>query len=348
MRITLLAETLVCMCIAQVSSLAATAPTTSSVPSAIETIESANARLGRGINLGNALEAPSEGAWGVTLKADYFQQIRAAGFDTVRLPVRWSAHADLAAPYAIEPTFAARVDWAIDQATAHGLNIVVNVHHNAAFDDNPESELVRMTALWDQLAERYQHRPTTVYFELYNEPHGKLSGETWNAAVPVLLQAVRRTNPKRPLIIGPDGWNDIGRLAALRLPADDRNLIVTVHYYSPFQFTHQGASWVKGADQWLGRTWSGDEKALAEVRKELEKAALWGRENQRPIFLGEFGAFSKADAESRERWTRFVATEARRLGLSWAYWEFCSGFGAYDAKAEAWREPLKEALMAAP
>ena len=56
------------------------------------------------------------------------------------------------------------------------------------------------------------------------------------------------------------------------------------------------------------------------------------------MFLGEFGAFQGADMESRAQWTRFVAREAEKCGFSWAYWEFCSGFGAYDPKAESWRD----------
>src|SRR5947207_511543 len=58
-------------------------------------------RLGRGINFGNALEAPSEGEWGMELKAEYFAAVRQAGFDSVRIPVRWSAHAGAAPPYAL-------------------------------------------------------------------------------------------------------------------------------------------------------------------------------------------------------------------------------------------------------
>src|SRR5262245_6092527 len=76
----------------------------------------ANKRLGRGINLGNALEAPREGEWGVRLSPEYFRAIRDAGFDTVRLPVKWSAHAKADAPYTIDAKFAARVDWPLDQA----------------------------------------------------------------------------------------------------------------------------------------------------------------------------------------------------------------------------------------
>jgi endoglucanase len=77
----------------------------------------------------------------------------------------------------------------------------------------------------------------------------------------------------------------------------------------------------------------------------LEKAAAWAKAHARPLFLGEFGAYQAADMDSRARWTRFVTREAERLGFSWAYWEFCAGFGAYDPQADVWREALKAALL---
>jgi len=52
-----------------------------------------NESLKCGINLGNALDAPKEGDWGVVLQSDYFKLIKTAGFNHVRLPVRWSSHA---------------------------------------------------------------------------------------------------------------------------------------------------------------------------------------------------------------------------------------------------------------
>src|SRR5579884_1193481 len=109
-----------------------------------DTIEAANRRLGRGINLGNALEAPKEGEWGVTLKPEYFRIIKEAGFDTVRLPVRWSGHAAAKAPYTIDPDFAARVDWAIEQALQNRLNIIVNVHHYEGADVDPDQHIPRL------------------------------------------------------------------------------------------------------------------------------------------------------------------------------------------------------------
>lgn len=313
--------------------------------SAAEDIFAVNRRLGRGINLGNALEAPREGAWGVTLKPEYFSAIKSAGFATVRLPVKWSAHAAKAAPYTIEPRFAERVDWAIDQAIKNELNIIVNIHHYDEMDRDPEGQLPRLVALWEQIAARYKDRPGQVVFELLNEPHEKLTDARWNEVLPRALAAVRRTNPTRPVIVGPARWNSIAALDKLQLPADDRNLIVTVHYYDPFKFTHQGASWAKDSAQWKGTTWTGSEAEQAAVRKSLGAAAAWAKKHNRPVFLGEFGAYQEADMESRARWTRFVAREAERLGFSWAYWEFCAGFGAYDPKNDTWREPLRRALV---
>jgi len=62
-----------------------------------------NKHLGRGINLGNALDGPSEGEWGVTLKEEYFKIIKKAGFDSVRIPIFVSTHALKEPPYTIDP-----------------------------------------------------------------------------------------------------------------------------------------------------------------------------------------------------------------------------------------------------
>ena len=308
-------------------------------------IHAANARLGRGINLGNALEAPKEGEWGVTLQADYFKTIKDAGFATVRLPVRWSVHALSEAPYTIDPKFAERVDWAVDQALANKLNVIVDFHGYDEMNADPDGQLPRLEGLWEQVAARYKDRPAGVYFEALNEPNGKLVGAKWNAVAARVLAVVRKTNPTRPVIVGPGKWNGIGALDDLELPADDHNLIVTVHYYDPFHFTHQEASWVKGSEKWKGTQWSGSDDEQAAVRKAMNKAADWGKARNRPMFLGEFGAYQAGDTASRVRWTRCAAREAEKAGLSWAYWEFCSGFGAYDPKAGAWREPLKSCVI---
>jgi len=310
-------------------------------------IFAANKKLGRGINFGNALEAPKEGDWGVTLKAEYFQAIKQAGFDTVRLPVKFSAHAKSDSPFTIDKTFAERIDWAVDQALKNKLNIIVDFHHYSEMDTNPDKHLSRLVALWEQIAERYKDRGPEVYFEILNEPHEKLVDAKWNAVIAKVVAAIRKNNPTRPVIVGPPFWNGIWALDKLQLP-NDRNLIVTVHFYDPFQFTHQGASFVKDAEKWKGRKWPQSPEEEAAIRKSLDQAAAWGKKHDRPIFLGEFGVYQEADMDSRARWIKFVTREAEKRGFSWSYWEFCAGFGAYDSKTEAWRPAMKAALIESP
>lgn len=305
-----------------------------------------NERLGRGVNFGNALEAPNEGDWGITLDSLHFRRAAEAGFATVRLPVRWSAHTSADPPYGIDPVFLRRVDWAIDQALANDLNIIVNVHHYDGLTSDPTAHKDRWLAIWRQLARRYQDRPARVLFEILNEPHSDLTATLWNEFAAEALAVLREWNPDRNVVVGPVSWNSTNALPDLELPADP-HVIVTVHFYEPFQFTHQGAEWVGGSDAWLGTEWLGTAADSAFVREILERAAAWGDENGRPIFLGEFGAYSAADMDSRARWTAFVAREAERLGMSWAYWELMAGFGLYDPDTDTWIEPLKDALVPA-
>jgi len=300
----------------------------------------------RGVNLGNALEAPKEGEWGVVLEEGYFDLIQSAGFDTVRIPVRWSAHAETSPPYRIDPKFFERVDWAVRAALQRRLRPVMNMHHYDGIMADPDAHRERFLALWQQIAEHYQGFPAALSLELLNEPHNKLSAEKWNRLLAEAIAVVRRSNPTRLLVVGPVGWNSIDELASLELPEKDRNLVVTVHYYSPFQFTHQGAGWVgQDADRWLGTRWTGTSAEKQAVIRDLDKAIAWAVKHQRPLFLGEFGAYSRADLESRARWTRFVAQEALSRKIGFAYWEFCSGFGVYDPARRQWVEPLKDALL---
>jgi aryl-phospho-beta-D-glucosidase BglC (GH1 family) len=304
--------------------------------------------FGRGVNLGNALESPKEGDWGVVLKEEYFEKIAKAGFDNVRIPVRWSAHADKSAPYKIDKKFFDRVDRAVNQALKNHLIPVLNMHHYDELYQDPDAHRERFIAQWQQIAEHYQKYPAALVFELLNEPTAKLTADKWNDILHNTIKVVRRSNPTRDIMIGPANWNGINDLPTLELPEDDRHLIVTVHYYNPFNFTHQGASWVgEESKKWLGTKWTGTKAERQAVENDLDKAITWAVEHRRPIYLGEFGAYEKADLESRARWTNFVAEESLKRKMGFAYWEFCAGFGVYDPKKNQWIEPIKEALLKA-
>lgn len=304
-----------------------------------------NKLLARSVNLGNALEAPNEGDWGVTLQDNYFSTIVQAGFTAVRIPIRWSAHASENPPYSIDPKFMVRTEWAVKKALQNNLAAIINIHHFDSFYASPQTQKARFIGLWKQIAAHYKNYPDQLFFEVLNEPHDHLDADLWNTYLQEAVHVIRQSNPTRTLIIGGVQWNSIDALNSLQLPEDDQNIIATFHYYHPFHFTHQGAGWVSGSDAWLGTTWSGTETEKTAVNADLDKAVRWAVENRRPLFMGEFGAYSKADMRSRAIWTDYVARQCETRDISWAYWEFCSGFGVYDPDTDTWRNALLRALI---
>jgi endoglucanase len=299
--------------------------------------------LGRGINFGGALDRDDDGTEAGWLEERHFDAVQEAGLDTIRLPVKWSAHSGTTPPQSVDATFFERVDWAIACCLRRDLNVVLDVHHFDELCADPGRHGPRFLAIWSQLAQRYAGTGMGLCFELLNEPHDPMTAEQWNDLLAAALAVIRASNPDRIVIAGPVLWNTVGALPSLRLPDDDR-LIATIHYYSPFRFTHQGVSWLDEADRWIGTTWDSDADR-ARVRADLAGAAAWAADRGRPLFLGEFGVCSNVSMPARAAWTKVVRSEAERLGMSWAYWDFATDFGAFDVGRDRWRPLLKEALL---
>jgi endoglucanase len=209
----------------------------------------------------------------------------------------------------------------------------------------PGNHKERFLALLSQLAEHFKDEPDDLLFEILNEPHENLTPELWNSYLAEAIAAYRSVDPQRTLVIGTAEWGGIGSLHKLVLPDTADNLIVTVHYYNPFHFTHQGAEWVSGSDEWLGTTWRGYTSELKSLEEDFDQVASWASEHNRPVFVGEFGAYNKADMTSRAAWTKAVRREAEERGMSWSYWEFCAGFGIYNTGDNSWNTELLNALI---
>jgi endoglucanase len=305
-----------------------------------------NQTLGRGVNLGNALEAPNEGDWGMVIQEEFIQLIKEAGFESIRIPVRWNAHAGNRFPYAINDSFFSRVDEIIQWSLDRGLAVMLNIHHYNELMQQPQQHRDRFLKIWDQIATHYKDYPEQLVFEILNEPHDNLTPVLWNTYLKEAINVVRKTNPRRVIVIGTANWGGFGSLPQLELPPHDRQLIATVHYYNPFQFTHQGASWAgPQTDEWLGTTWDGTPVEFNGINLDFDSVSEWAQTNNRPIHLGEFGAYSTADDDSRKRWTTAVRKASENRGFSWAYWEFGAGFGIYDRNAGQWRTFLLESLI---
>jgi endoglucanase len=167
----------------------------------------------------------------------------------------------------------------------------------------------------------------------------------WNALLAQTVTTIRRTNPHRWLVVGPTHWNAAHALPALQLPADKR-LVLTVHHYAPFAFTHQGAGWVQPMlPSDVGCCTAAQRQQMAQP---LDMAAADAKRRGLPMFIGEFGAYEAAGLADRVRYLQTLRSLMNERQLPWLVWELASGFGFYDPHAQRLREPLYQALFGAP
>lgn len=296
----------------------------------------------RGINLGNALEAPAEGDWGLRIERAHVAAIAEAGFDGVRLPVRWTTH--LCARDRVCSDWMARVREVTDWALGAGLKVQLNVHHYDALIEHPAREQHRFLDLWRQIAEAFAQAPTALMFEPLNEPHGPYwRGERLVALQRETIAIIRESNPTRAIVIGPGNWQNIDRLPHWAMPQGE-NVHASVHYYEPHAFTHQNAEWLGADAPRFERAWGGDAD-VAALTAHIEAAGRWASERNVAMQLGEFGANARAPLAERAAWTRTVRRTCEANGMGWCVWDFAGAFPIWDRTRGGWIDEMRAALL---
>ncbi|MDT8886211.1 cellulase family glycosylhydrolase [Aquirufa sp. LEPPI-3A] len=305
--------------------------------------------LGRGINLGNMFEAPSEAAWGNPYKEAYIGQIADLGFQHVRVPIRWDVaeRTQLTPPYTVNPQFLARIKSVVDLAISKHLYVIINMHHHEELFTNPAASKARFISQWQQIATYFKGYDNHLYFEVLNEPHDALTPELWNAYFAEALAEIRKTNPYRKVLLGTASYGGPAGVRDLN-PPKDSNLILSVHYYSPFNFTHQGADWAGNKDKYIGTKWEDLAWERDQIIADFDYVIQWAKQHNMPLHVGEFGSYELADIDSRARWTTFIARWLEAQGASWAYWEYSAGFGIYNPLTNTYKTPLVDALLKNP
>jgi endoglucanase len=301
------------------------------------------ARLGRGINI-LGYDGIWEGGQNAPFRLNNLAAIKAAGFSHVR--INFFGFKFMSSGNVLDEVVLRRLDDVIEEVIARNLVPILDEHDTHVCQSDVSGCAEKLKAFWRQIAERYAGKYPALVFEVLNEPGGQMTSTSWNSLLNECLDIIRRTNRERPVIAAVLNTDDIP-VNELVLPADDRNLIVTFHYYAPIRFTHQGAPWSRTFSKVGPLDWgSPDDEAKATA--DFNGMRLWAEREKRPVYLGEFGVYERAPFDSRQRYLSFVARSADRLGWSWAYWQFDHDFAAFDSARQAWKPDILHALIPQP
>lgn len=301
-----------------------------------------------------------------------FADIAKAGFKTVRIPVCFSAWMELKQPYNWKNFKGLEMaDNFVKWALANNLNVIIDLHHTEFDNSIPEAaNAERIVNLWVRIAERYKDSdPEKVFFELRNEPHD-ITAEGWRWQAEQIIKYVREIAPKHTLIVGFHEWNSRQALIDSK-PFADQNIIYTFHYYDPFVFTHQGATWsseglpdvknvpfpwTKGAKikvpssakgKWVEDLINNYQKdsESSKMFADLKTAKDWSEKHKVPIFLGEFGSFGKfAALEDRCRHAETIYSALGKLKIPNAWWEWDGGFNMFKPETTEIAECMRKAI----
>ncbi len=274
-------------------------------------------------------------------KPRHFEIIRNGGFSSVRIPLM--AFRFMNDRNELPQKWFDTLDGLVNEALKQGLHVIIDEHDYSACGRDVAACRPKLMAFWTQVAGHFKDASNKVVFEILNEPN-ESTNDVWNEVHAEALAIIRKTNPTRNVIIGPAFWNNVGWLEKLTLPGNDRHIIVTVHYYLPMSFTHQGAAWTPEYAQLSGNTW-GTPADYAAIDQDFDGVQAWASKHDRPILLGEFGAYDKGPTESRVKYTAAVARGAEQRGWAWAYWQFDRDFIVYDIDKDQWVEPIRQALI---
>jgi len=314
-------------------------------------VQAGEVPFSRGVNLTGLLQAASVRQ--VQLSASTQQdlaQIRRLGFDVVRLPINLHAMTSGPPDYRIDPLLFFFLDQIADWAEAEDLQLILDDH--SAMSPALDQILV---PVWEQLAAHFSARPAGLYYEVFNEPHD-IPDQTWGQLQGQVVEAIRAHDQLHSIIVGPADWNSVRKLSLLPQYAD-RNLIYTFHFYEPFLFTHQGATWTQpsmlalagvpfpaGAaplpllPAQLKGTWIQGalanyraEGTVAKVEELLDIAAAFKAQRQVPLFCGELGVYiPNSDPDQRAFWYQTVRQHLEARGIPWATWDYRGGFGLFE------------------
>lgn len=317
-------------------------------------------KMGLGWNLGNTLEATSgpnasgvytasETLWGNPLTTQALMDgVKAAGFNTVRIPTAWSGYIVDQTTYKISDAWLMRVREVVDYCVSNDMYAIINIHWDGGWlEEHPlfSSQVEvnkKQKALWEQIAVAFRNYDQHLLFAGTNEVHANYGNptaehiEVQQSYLQTFVNAVRSTGGKntyRNLIV--QGYNtNIGHTNAyMTMPSDptSNRIMAEVHFYDPFDFTLDATStkYYWGAEfAGLGNTSTWGQEAWVDSEFAIVKTKFV--DNNIPVILGEYGPMFRAALSgqtltnhiaSRNHYLNYVTKKALENGIVPVYWD---------------------------
>lgn len=316
-----------------------------------------NAPFTKGVNLTNWFQVGNAKQIQFTkyTKQD-FENIQGLGCDVIRLPINLHFMTDGAPAYVLDPLFLSFLNEAVNWAEELGMHLILDNHTFDPADDTDPNIGEVLEKVWIQMATHFKDRSELIYYEVLNEPHG-ISDVLWNNIQQNIVTAIRNIDTKHTIVIGPASWNSYNNLAAMPEYQDD-NLLYTFHFYDPFIFTHQGASWVGPSMEplagvpfpyaaaqmpifpnslngsWIESSFNNynNDGKLATVKSLIDIAVDFREARNVPIYCGEFGVYiPNSQKEDRVYWYEEVRKYLEEKNIAWTMWDYHGGFGLFEA-----------------
>ena len=310
----------------------------------------------KGVNLTNWFQVNEVGQIQVNkyTKKD-FEQLKSLGCDVIRLPIHLHSHTSGQPNFEVNPLLFEFLDEIVAWAEDLNMHLILDNHTFDPSGFTPLTIDLPLLKIWPQIASHFNGKYKHIYFEILNEPNG-ITDAAWNQIQGKVITAIRQVNKEHTIIVGPANWNNYQNLKSMPV-YEDKNLIYTFHFYEPFLFTHQGASWttpsmsslkdvpfpyqkskMPGFPTQLKGTWV--ESAFNDygrighidyVKEQLSIAVKFAKERNVPIYCGEFGVFASASPEiDRTFWYEYIRKELESQKISWTIWDYHGGFGLFE------------------
>jgi len=275
--------------------------------------------------------------------------IHSAGFDHIRLPIDEVQLWDETGKRHDEAF--ELMKHSLEWCKEVGLRAIVDLHilrsHHFNEKEKPlwtvPAEQNKFIALWKDLSGFLHEWPQgMVAYELMNEPVAD-DPEQWNALVARLVDSIRQWEPDRTIVIGSNRWQSANSFDQLKIPKNDRHILLSFHFYEPFFLTHYQASWTNLKDFKGDVNYPGQIVLHSDIPehqrvynrdtllKMMQKPLRVAKSLKLPLYCGEFGVIDKAPRESKLAWYRDMVSIFEANGIAYANWNYKAGsFGIVD------------------